>query len=107
MIREWNIEDNVFAMVSDNANVMVDIAGRIVTQFIECAAHKLSLAVSDVFNHPQLKHLEIFRGKCRKIVGFYRSNTLATSKLFECQTKLNKKNLKLKQETPTRWNSCT
>lgn len=106
VIREWDIEDKVYAMVSYNANVMVVVARRIGIQFLGCAAHKLNLAVSDFVSHPQLKDLEILRGKCRKIVGFYRSSTLATSKLFECQTQLNKKNLKLKQETPTRCNSC-
>lgn len=71
-------------MVSDNANVMVDVARRIGIQFLGCAAHKLNLAVSGVFSHPQLKDLEILRGKCRNFVGFYRSSTLATSKVFEC-----------------------
>lgn len=60
--------------------------------------------VSDVYNNPRLTEPNIFRQKSRKIGGVFRSRTIGTSKLVECQIQLNKRKLKLKQEMSTRWN---
>jgi hypothetical protein len=36
---------------------------------------------------------------------FFKSSTIGTDKLIECQTQLYEKQLKLKQDVQTRWNS--
>ncbi|XP_034062087.1 zinc finger BED domain-containing protein 4-like [Gymnodraco acuticeps] len=45
------------------------------------------------------------RAKARKLVGYFRSSTLAKEKLVSVQRQLGRPTLKLLQEVETRWNS--
>lgn len=99
---EWGKESKMFAIVTDNANVMIDVARRLVLQHQH--AHSLSLAILDVLKESELtnnlKEFKELRMKCRKIVTFFfKSSTVASSKLCQIQTKLKRPVLKLKQET--------
>lgn len=105
VMNEWCITDKTFALVTDNAAVMVDVAKRLGVSHMGCAAHRVNLVVTDVLEHPDLEELQLLRQKCRKIVGYFKSSTLGLSELTECQLKLQLDTLKLKQETATRWNS--
>ncbi|KAJ4929374.1 hypothetical protein JOQ06_004983 [Pogonophryne albipinna] len=45
------------------------------------------------------------RANARKLVGYFRSSTLAKEKLVSLQRQLGRPTLKLLQEVETRWNS--
>lgn len=105
ILAEWNISDKCFSIVTDNASVMIDVARRLSLQHVPCTAHTINLAITDVLGHSDISLFNELRHKCRKIVGFFKSSTLAATKLADCQSQLNKKVLKVKQEVVTRWNS--
>lgn len=67
-----------------------------------CFAHTINLTVNDCLNHTDLQ--EILQ-KCRDIVTYFKQSVLAADKLRDVQNSVNKKVLKLVQETKTRWNS--
>lgn len=45
-------------------------------------------------------------GKCKSIVGHFKRSTVASDELTKMQRQMNLPLLKVKQEVPTRWNSC-
>lgn len=102
---KWNITDKCFAIVTDNASVMFDVARRFSLKHVACSAHTINLAITDVLGHTDMSQFNELRHKCRRIVCYFKSSTLAATKLAECQAQLNKKCLKVKKEVVTRWNS--
>ncbi|KAG5889629.1 hypothetical protein JTB14_025497 [Gonioctena quinquepunctata] len=98
----WNIRHKVVAIVTDNAQNMINVAEILKIRHLPCFAHTLNLAVQDSFKIPGF---EIIISKCKKVVTFFRSSTLAADTLRLIQTQNNKKTLKLIQEVNTRWNS--
>ena len=68
----------------------------------ECAAHKLQLAVNEGLQIPAIARA-IAAG--RKLVGHFKHSTLATAELKVRQERMDVPQKKLKQDSPTRWNS--
>lgn len=68
---------------------------------LSCFAHTLNLVVTDAISASIGAKLE----KVKSIVQFFKQSSSALAKLREMQTSLNKDQLKLKQDVPTRWNS--
>ncbi|KAH7963672.1 hypothetical protein HPB52_022340 [Rhipicephalus sanguineus] len=73
-------------------------------EHLPCFAHTLNLTVQDGLKSSE--ELAAVLLKCKSIVRYVRSSCIATTKLREEQERVGKvPPLKLKQETPTRWNS--
>lgn len=69
---------------------------------VPCFAHTLNLTASDVFELPDFN---IIMKKCKDIAKYFHSSSVASDKLKAMQRSLNKAELKLIQQCPTRWNS--
>ncbi|KAF0709975.1 zinc finger BED domain-containing protein 1-like isoform X1 [Aphis craccivora] len=105
VIKKWNIEDKIVAIVTDSgANIKA------------CAAHKLNNAVKNAlrsdFDESDIEtdhteDVEIMKlvKMCRSIVGHFKHSEVSTRALHEKQEQLNSPILKLKQDMPNRWNS--
>lgn len=99
---EWDLQNNVTAIVTDNAsNIIkaVKIAGW--TQ-VRCTAHSLNLAVNNGLQKDELKNII---NKVKSIVEYFKRSTHALAQLQINQQNLNLPMLKLKQDCITRWNS--
>ncbi|KAH8367502.1 hypothetical protein KR084_011566, partial [Drosophila pseudotakahashii] len=97
---EWNLFDKVSAIVTDNAANVVLACKYLNKTHFPCFAHSLNLVVQDALTIEEIK--EPFQ-KCKRIVQFFKSTTIAFAKLRESQSP--EKALNLVQEVPTRWNS--
>ncbi|KAH8344489.1 hypothetical protein KR084_006217, partial [Drosophila pseudotakahashii] len=101
VLDEWNIREKVVAVVTDNAQSMKK-ACTILQKFnLPCFAHTLNLVMQDVLKHYSLKDIII---KCKKLVGFFKSSSIAYAKFRSAQ--LRNPPLSLIQEVATRWNSA-
>ncbi|CAG5055771.1 unnamed protein product [Parnassius apollo] len=77
-LSKWDIRSKCEAITTDNAQTMINAAAKLHIRHIPCFAHTLNLTMS----------------------------TLASDKLRAIQRELNKPELKVIQEVPTRWNSA-
>ena len=68
----------------------------------ECAAHKLQLAVNEGLQIPTIARA-IAAG--RELVGHFKHSALAAAELKVRQERMDVPQKKLKQDSPTRWNS--
>lgn len=68
---------------------------------VGCFAHLLNLVVQD-----SLKTVAGVVNKVKAVVEFFKRSAQAQAKLETAQKQMNLPLLKLKQECPTRWNSC-
>lgn len=82
---------------------MINAVDKLQVRHISCFAHTLNLTVTDSFS---IDHFDQILKKCKAIVTFFKMSTLASDKLRAAQRQLNKAELKLIQEVPTRWNSA-
>ncbi|XP_011706019.1 PREDICTED: zinc finger BED domain-containing protein 1-like [Wasmannia auropunctata] len=102
MLQKWNIREKIVTMVSDNASNMIKTATVLKVRHSPCFAHTINLVALDVLEtesvKPILKHV-------KEIVTYFRNSTLAMDKLRDMQKQFHKEELKLIQDTPTRWNS--
>ncbi|XP_022836777.1 zinc finger BED domain-containing protein 1-like, partial [Spodoptera litura] len=97
---EWNIENNIGAIVSDNAaNILgaVRIGG---WRSVSCFAHSLNLVVQASID--KIAHILI---KVKQLVEYFHRSQPGAKKLKEMQVQMNIGPLKLKQDVSTRWNS--
>ncbi|CAH1114870.1 unnamed protein product [Psylliodes chrysocephalus] len=104
LFSEWDIENKIVAIVSDNgANIKNAITEHLQLHHVPCVAHTLNLIVSDSLKS---ETLEIIFKKCRNLVGHFKHSSLASDKLKSVQEQMRLPLLKVKQDVPTRWNSC-
>ncbi|CAG5052904.1 unnamed protein product [Parnassius apollo] len=102
-LSKWDIRSKCEAITTDNAQTMINAAAKLHIRHIPCFAHTLNLTVSDSF---AVTCLDQILKKCKSIVTFFKMSTLASDKLRAIQRELNKPELKVIQEVPTRWNSA-
>ncbi|KAK7909453.1 hypothetical protein WMY93_014137 [Mugilogobius chulae] len=100
---EWAIKEKVNCLVTDGAQNMIACGRELQMRHTICIAHALNLVVKKAME--QTQGLQDIRERARKIVGYFRSSTLAKEQLTTCQTLMSKPQHKLIQEIETRWNS--
>ncbi|XP_036336097.1 zinc finger BED domain-containing protein 1-like [Rhagoletis pomonella] len=100
VLTEWKIFDKVTTIVTDNAQSMVKACRLLKKCHLPCFAHSLNLVMQDVLSHDNLKELI---SKCKKIVAFFKSSSIAYAKFCAAQ---GENPLCLVQEVTTRWNSA-
>ncbi|XP_049271284.1 zinc finger BED domain-containing protein 4-like [Rhipicephalus sanguineus] len=104
VLEDWGIRQAIVAFVTDNDKRMVLAARLLGFEHLPCFAHTLNLTVQDGLKSSE--ELAAVLLKCKNIVRYVKSSCIATTKLREEQERVGKvPPLKLKQETPTRWNS--
>lgn len=105
ILNDWNIFNKIVTVVSDNAaNVKKAIKEHLQKHHHPCIAHTLNLSVTDALSDN--KKLSQILKKCRALVGHFKYSALASDKLRAVQQQMNLPILKVKQDVPTRWNSC-
>lgn len=104
VLEDRGIRLAIVAFVTDNDKRMVLAARLLGFEYLPCFAHRLNQTAQDGLKSSE--ELAAVLLKCKKIVRYVRSSCNATAKLREEQERAGKvPPLKLKQETPTRWNS--
>ncbi|XP_033990656.1 zinc finger BED domain-containing protein 4-like [Trematomus bernacchii] len=103
LMEEWGITDKVTCLVTDGAANMISCGKHLKLRHAICIAHTLNLIVKKSLDMTPV--LSDIRAKSRKLVGFFRSSTLAKEKLVSVQRQMGRPTLKLLQEVETRWNS--
>lgn len=95
---EWEINEKITCIVSDNANNMISTCNLLQKRHMPCFAHSLNLVVQDCLPGVSgiLKRVKI-------IVTYFKSSYVAMDTFKKEQN--TKEPLKLLQEVPTRWNS--
>lgn len=101
VLRSWSIFEKVSCIVTDNANAMICACNLLEKRHMPCVAHTLNLLVQDALNGSEA--ISKLRKKCKVIVTFFKSSTIANEKLKIEQRSDNP--YSLLQEVPTRWNS--
>jgi len=102
LVRSSISEQQVTAMVIDNA-ANAQLAGSLASfDSMPCAAHTLQLTVKQVLEQPEIAAL---LKKVRKIVGAFKHSALKVQELKDEQKRLGMKLRKLLQDVVTRWNS--
>ncbi|KAJ4922012.1 hypothetical protein JOQ06_004031 [Pogonophryne albipinna] len=103
LMEEWGITDKVTCLVTDGAANMISCGRELKLRHAICIAHTLNLIVKKSLDMTPV--LCDIRAKSRKLVGYFRSSTLAKENLVSVQRQLGRPTLKLLQEVETRWNS--
>ncbi|XP_050066428.1 E3 SUMO-protein ligase ZBED1-like [Aphis gossypii] len=103
ILKFWNIENKVCAIVSDNAANMVKAINDIdQTYLVRCTAHSIQLSINAGIQNNVVKEII---NKLRKIVGHFNRSATAQKELEIEQEKCGEKKHKLVQDCVTRWNS--
>ena len=103
LVLQWNIEeDNISAVVHDNARNMDTALYELGWPDVPCFAHTLQLAVS---NGLALSDVSRVTAASRKLVGHFKHSALAMTALKAKQKQLNAPEHHLIQDVITRWNS--
>lgn len=97
---EWDVFAKVVTIVTDNDVTMKKACELLKIKNLPCVAHTINILIQDI-----LKSLSIMPliSKCKQIVSFFKSSTIATEKLKKAQGVDQPHGLI--QEVPTRWNS--
>nr|XP_043069077.1 E3 SUMO-protein ligase ZBED1-like [Drosophila bipectinata] len=98
---DWEIMHKVTAIVSDNASSMIKACKLLEKWHMPCFAHTLNLVVQDALIIGNVKEVIT---KCKRIVSFFKSSSIAYAKLKLAQG--HDTTYGLIQEVSTRWNSC-
>ncbi|XP_050561015.1 E3 SUMO-protein ligase ZBED1-like [Spodoptera frugiperda] len=101
IIQDWQITNKICCIVSDNAANILSAVRLGEWRSVGCFAHLLNLVVQD-----SLKTVAGVVNKVKAVVDFFKRSAQAQAKLETAQKQMNLPLLKLKQECPTRWNSC-
>lgn len=101
ILKEWNIFENVAAVVTDNDKAMVKMCEIIEKPNMPCFAHTLHFVVKDCL---RLENVQSIVAKCKKIVKFVKQSNITYAKFKNAQSD-GPKTYSLKQDTPTRWKS--
>lgn len=94
------ILEKVLAVTSDNAANIKAAIRLLKWKQIPCFAHTLNLIVQSA-----LKEIKATQSKVKAIVEHFKRSPLATQRLKAMQNQLDDKEVKLKQDVVTRWNS--
>lgn len=101
---EWGISKKISAIVSDNAANIRNAIRILNYENLPCTAHTLNLVVNDILK--DVPDFENILKTCRAIVGHFKMSVVASDKFIKMQQQMNiDKELKLKQDVVTRWNS--
>ncbi|KAI2662343.1 E3 SUMO-protein ligase ZBED1 [Labeo rohita] len=103
IFRDFNIENKVGCVVTDNAANMVAAVKKLVLRHMPCFAHTLNLIVKDGLS--AVAELTETREKVKRIVGHFKSSCVSMEKLSKYQREMKLPEYKLVQEVETRWNS--
>ncbi|XP_044570347.1 E3 SUMO-protein ligase ZBED1-like [Drosophila ananassae] len=98
---EWNIFDKIAAITTDNANSMIKACEFLQKRHLPCVAHTINLVVQSCLAIDCLQDILL---KCKRIVTYFKSSSIALSK-FKASQETDIK-YSLIQEVPTRWNSA-
>ncbi|XP_070132602.1 E3 SUMO-protein ligase ZBED1-like [Drosophila bipectinata] len=101
VLADWEIMHKVTAIVSNNASSMIKACKLLEKRHMPCFAHTLNLVVQDALIIDNVKEVIT---KCKRIVSFFKSNSIAYAKLKLAQG--HDTTYGLIQEVSTRWNSC-
>ncbi len=102
-VKEWNIdENNISAVVRDNARNMDVAMVQLGWPDVPCFAHTLQLAVNNGLDLAQVSRVTAV---ARKLVGHFKHSAVATTTLKDKQKQLNAPQHHLIQDVVTRWNS--
>jgi len=103
VIKNWQIENKVCAIVSDNAANMVKAINDIgQNNLIRCTAHSIQLSVNAGLQNDLVKTLT---SKLRAIVGYFNRSSSSQHELDKEQERCMEDKSKLIQDCITRWNS--
>jgi len=97
---EWDVKNKIVAVISDNAAKITAAIKLTQWTHLPCFAHTLNLTVQE-----GLKEIKTVQEKVKEIVEFFHRSTVASEKLKVVQRQMGVKELKLKQDVITRWNS--
>lgn len=97
---EWNITEKVVSVTTDNANNIQAAISLLKWKQVPCFAHTLNLIVQ-----AGLTEIKLIQNKVKTIVELFRRSVLASERLTAMQKQLGEKQVKVKQDVITRWNS--
>ncbi|CAG4952022.1 unnamed protein product [Parnassius apollo] len=97
---EWNVIEKVVSVTADIANNIQAAISLLKWKQVPCFAHTLNLIVQAGLT--ELKAIQI---KVKSIVELFQRSILASERLTAMQKQLGEKQLKVKQDVITRWNS--
>ncbi|XP_017476853.1 PREDICTED: zinc finger BED domain-containing protein 1-like [Rhagoletis zephyria] len=100
-LNKWNILEKVNYVVTDNAASMLKACELLEKKNLPCFAHSINLVVQDALSTEKVK---VILTKCKRIVAYFKSSTIAYARLRKEQG--DGKQYSLIQEVPTRWNSA-
>lgn len=100
VMKEYNIENKITAVVSDNAANITAAIRLGQWRGVSCFAHSLNLVVQTA-----LKEVNDIVTRVKRVVEYFHKSTQGTRKLKETQKHMELPELKLKQDVVTRWNS--
>lgn len=101
VLEEWGVMGKVACIVTDNDSTMIKACDLLQKRHLPCFAHTLNLVVQDCLKENNLREI---LSKCKRIVTFFKSSTVAYEKFKAEQGRENP--YSLLQEVPTRWNSA-
>lgn len=103
LIADWGLKHKLVCIITNNIANMTRCAQLMKINHISCFAHTLNLVVKKAIEDTSgLAHI---RSKARKIVGLFKSSTMAKERLTCAQEQLGMSQPKLLQEVETQWNS--
>ncbi|XP_017484756.1 PREDICTED: zinc finger BED domain-containing protein 1-like [Rhagoletis zephyria] len=100
-LNKWNILEKVNYVVTDNAASMLKACELLEKQNLPRFAHSINLVVQDALSTEKVK---VILTKCKRIVAYLKSSTIAYARLRKEQG--DGKQYSLIQEVPTRSNSA-
>ena len=101
--KEWDINEKVVALVTDNAANIVAAARITGWKPVPCFAHTLNLIVQHAISADE--RLARLKKQCKDVVTFFHLSTKASDRLNDVQKQIGIPTGKLIQEVETRWNS--
>lgn len=106
---EWNVMEKVVSVTADNANNIQAAISLLKLKQVPCFAHTLNLIVQAGLSEIKVTQMkvktivELF--KVKTIVELFQRSVLASERLTAMQKQLGDKQLTVKQDVITRWNS--
>lgn len=97
---DWGVDEKIVSVTTDNANNIQAAIALLKWKQVPCFAHTLNLIVQG-----GLIEIKDTQMKVKAIVEIFRRSVLASERLTATQRQLGEKNLKVKQDVITRWNS--
>lgn len=103
VLTDLNFQGTVVSNTHDGASNITKGLSVNHGQSLQCSAHLLNLVVVNVFaGVPDLRDIQ---SRCRHITTFFNKSSHATAELFAAQRRLGVRELKVRPDVSTRWNS--